>query len=325
MKTIRLLSLLAVLIALAVPGVALAQDDNNDRTIVGGSFTLASGESLRDLTIIGGDVRLEAGSTVRHVTILGGSLAANGSVQRDIDAYGGSVRLGAEAVVRGDVNVVGGSFNRIEGARVEGQVITGDAPFNFTVPTLPRIVEGDIPWVPYYWNSADTFLTQIWWLFAQAIGLTALAMLVILFAPRLTERVAAASVARPWEAGGLGLLIAILTPPLLIGFAITIIGIPVMLALIVVVGVVLTFGWIAVGLEVGRRLEAALNQHWPNVVDAGVGTFLLALVANAVGLVPCVGWLVPTIVGFLGMGGVILSRFGTRPYPVAPGVAATPA
>jgi hypothetical protein len=60
-------------------------------------------------------------------------------VQRDIDAYGGKVRLGEAATVGGDVNVYGSSFKRAEGARVAGQVITGEAPFDFTVVfSLPK-------------------------------------------------------------------------------------------------------------------------------------------------------------------------------------------
>jgi hypothetical protein len=77
----------------------------------------------------------------------------------------------------------------------------------------------------------------------------------------------------------------------------------------------LGFGWVALGVEAGRRLAAGLEQDWQPVVQAGIGTFLVAIVAYAMGLTPFIGWIVPILVGFIGMGGVLLSRFGTRAYP----------
>jgi hypothetical protein len=57
------------------------------------------------------------------------------------------------------------------------------------------------------------------------------------------------------------------------------------------------------------------------------------LVLAIVGFVPIVGWLVGLFIGLLGLGAVVLTRFGTRGYPmptsaavmVAPGAPAAPA
>jgi hypothetical protein len=86
-----------------------------------------------------------------------------------------------------------------------------------------------------------------------------------------------------------------------------------------------TFGWIALGLEVGKRLAASVKASWPPLVQAGLGTLLLSLVAQALGLAPCVGWIVPVLVGFVGMGGVLLSGFGHRPAPSSLSPAIQPA
>jgi len=90
----------------------------------------------------------------------------------------------------------------------------------------------------------------------------------------------------------------------------------------VLAGVLLTFGWIALGLEVGKRLAHALNVNWSLIADAGLGTMLLSLMANSISFTPCVGWIVPTVIGFVGMGGVILTILGTRPYPPSVSTAA---
>jgi hypothetical protein len=75
------------------------------------------------------------------------------------------------------------------------------------------------------------------------------------------------------------------------------------------------FGWIALGLEVGKRLASLFKMEWPLAVAAGLGTFLLSLVVNGIGFIACIGWVAPFLVTIIGLGGVILTRFGTQNYP----------
>ena len=49
------------------------------------------------------------------------------------------------------------------------------------------------------------------------------------------------------------------------------------------------------------------------------------LILMIVGQVPILGWLVSCIVGLLGMGAVVLTRFGTRVYPTPPTMMLVPA
>ncbi|MEP7359147.1 MAG: polymer-forming cytoskeletal protein, partial [Anaerolineales bacterium] len=267
-------------------------------------------ETLGNLDVVGGDVLLMAGSRVEQVYLYGGNLIINGEVQADIHALGGQLTLGDTARVGGDISLIGGSLERAPGAQVEGQVSSGIAsPFSLRLPRL------DNAFWPNLGFRVNQGFDNLGWLGLQSVGLTALAMLVVLFAPKATERAGDAALSRPWEAGGLGLIVAIVTPPLLVGFALTIIGIPVVMVLALLAAVLLTFGWIAMGLEVGKRLAHALNVNWSLLADAALGTLLLTLVANSIGLTPCVGWVVPTVIGFVGMGGVILAIFGNRAYP----------
>jgi len=320
---LRILSLLALVIALAIPGTALAQDGQpQDQIVLGDNYTLAAGESVSNLNVFGGNVTLEAGSTVTdRLIVFGGNVTVNGNVKEDIQMYGGQLTLGDKAVVGGDITLTGGNLTRADGAQIAGSVTRSTAlPFGITVPNSSVVN------VPRYLPNIDPIVREGFWFVMKTLGLTALAMLVILFAPKITERAGDAAMARPLAAGGLGLLVAILTPVLLIGFAITIIGIPVTIVLVIAVGILVTFGWIALGLEVGKRLAQAFHKDWPVVMSAGLGTLLLSLVANGIGLAPCVGWIVPTLVGFIGMGGVILSRLGTVDYPAGtPPTAATAA
>jgi len=52
---------------------------------------------------------------------------------------------------------------------------------------------------------------------------------------------------------------------------------------------------------------------------------LLVIVLNGLqAVVPCVGWVFPAIAGMVGLGAVILTRFGTQPYPQAAPFEAAP-
>jgi hypothetical protein len=107
---------------------------------------------------------------------------------------------------------------------------------------------------------------------------------------------------------------------MLVILAITIILIPVVVLAAAALALAWLFGMIAIGTEVGERFTRAINQTWAPPLTAGLGTFLMMLVVGGIGMIPCVGWLATSLVALLGVGGVVLTLFGTQPYPrvVAP-------
>ena len=83
------------------------------------------------------------------------------------------------------------------------------------------------------------------------------------------------------------------------------------------------FGWLALGWLIGRRLVKGLRSS--NAIDRnsaileiGVGVVALTLAWQLPTLVPCVGWVLASLIGIvagsIGLGAVLLTRFGTRPY-----------
>ncbi|MCL4562529.1 MAG: polymer-forming cytoskeletal protein [Chloroflexi bacterium] len=308
-KVILLLTLLA---ALAFPGVALADSPREDKIIFGDSYTLPAGDTLNgNLVVLGGSANLEKNSLVQgDILLMGGSLTIDGEVTGNVSTMGGSVFLQDNAHVRGNVTTLAASLHRSDKARVDGEVVIGsNKPFQFNVPNnifIPDLRFG-FPFSNLFWSAGSVV--------AQSLGLAALAILAALFLSRQAERTARAIMAQPVAAGGFGCLTAIVAPLLIVIVSITIILIPIGLLASLALGLAVLFGWIAVGFEVGNRLAKALNQNWPLALSAGLGTFLMTLVVNSVGYIPCVGWLIPFLVGLLGLGGVILTRFGTQNYP----------
>jgi hypothetical protein len=111
------------------------------------------------------------------------------------------------------------------------------------------------------------------------------------------------------------LLTLIVAPVLIVLLAITLILIPVALLALLALVLLVAYGWIAVGLELGQRMGASLfHTNWTPPVAAGIGTLVLSLLAAVVGVIPCVGWLLPFLVIIVGLGGVLASKFGAQVY-----------
>lgn len=288
------------------------QSTSGDKLVLGGAYTLGAGETLDgSLIVLGGSVTLEAGSTVTgDAVILGGSMAANGTIEGDLFSLGGSLELSETSVIQGDLNTLGGSTRGVAQADVQGEVVSDESL------VLPVPINGlNNLRLPNLQMQVNPFWSLLWFII-QTLLWAAIAVMVVLFLPRPTQRVSQTVVAQPLVASGLGFLTVVVAPFVLLFLTIIIIGIPVALLAILLLIVAWVFGFVAVGAEVGRRLAQMSKADWALPVSAGLGTFLLALIANGIGkIVPCVGWIVPFLVGIIGLGAVVLTRFGTLPYP----------
>jgi len=310
MKPVLKVGLFMLLLAAVLwPHAALAQGGQGDKFVFGGTYTLAAGEELDgSLYVIGGSATLENGSHVTgDVMLAGGTLQSNGRIDGDVLAVGGLVDLGEFAVVGGDVASLGAQIIKADGARIEGtERNLAGGPIQFKLPggvTPPRI---DVLVNPV-WNVLSFFFTAFLW--------AVLAIMVVLFLPRQVERTSQAVVTQPLISGGLGLLTLVVVPPLLVLIAITLIGIPISLVGAFLLVLAWAFGMIAVGAEVGKRLAQVLKQEWAFAVAAGLGTFTLVVVVNGFeSLIPCIGWLARLLVAMVGIGAVLLTRFGTQVY-----------
>ncbi|MBC8504211.1 MAG: hypothetical protein ISR58_08295 [Anaerolineales bacterium] len=314
MKYLKLFTFILVITALLWPGTAFARDLMDDKVIFGGTYTLPEGETLDgNLVVFGGAVTLELNSTVNgDVVLMGGTVDSMGTVNGSLVGIGGVLQLGESSVVNGDMVTIGAALQRAPGAQISGDVIQGlSFPFQFNFPSEMQF---DNVQPPTFNVSSNPALDVVWFAFRMFIW-AALAILLVIFFATQTDRVARAALDQPLITGGAGLLTALLAPLALIALTVTIILIPVAFVAIILLGIAWLLGWVALGLEVGRRIAKMMNQEWAPAISAGVGMLILYFVlAGFDQLVPCVGWLPRTLVGIWGLGAVIMTYFGTRDY-----------
>ena len=324
----KLLVLLVItaLVSLALPHTALAAGPG--KLVIGDTFTLESGETLdEDIVILGGVVTLEEGSLVTgDIMIIGGTLDVAGTVEGDITATGGYVSLADTAIVEGDITTAGAALDRDAEATVHGEVKSEYAnPFTTIPPGMP---------ISTPLSFVDPLLGALYFA-ARLVLWPLLAMALAMFVAEPLKRTSQAVLSEPLIAGGLGLLTIVVAPLVLAAIGLTILLLPVSFIGFLLLALAWAFGLISLGTELGKRFFAIFQKDWHPALAAGMGTFLLVLLLNGMDVaVPCLGWLPKVLVGLLGLGGVLLTRFGAvdydpraglRAYAVTPAAPATPA
>ena len=256
------------------------------------------------------------------VVAIGGSVSVRGQVDGDVVAIGGGVHLGPKAVVNGAVTSIGGGIHREEGSRVNGDVV--------------ELGVGG-PWMMVPWSAVGFHPDLLsGWFRLVGTGLRiALLLLVTLIVVAVADgpvsRIAARAGADPWVSGFVGLAAEILFVPVLVitvvVLAISIIGIPLLLLIpfaLVALLLGVLMGFAGVARRVGRW---AMGDGRSALATTAVGVVLIvagAILARLLYLIPGPFWPIAMAVGaaglFLeyvawtvGLGALLLTRFGTRP------------
>lgn len=311
MKTKILIAILiTTLIAALLPATVLAKELREDRIIFGDNFILRSGE-VQDgsLIVFGGSVILEENSSVQgDVVLFGGNLQADGLITGSVIGLGGNIDLGNNATVMKDVFVLGSSLEQALGATVQGDVIDNiSGPLVFNIPSNVRM--------PFFRLGVNPFF-QLVWFGLRALLWAILAVVLALFFPQGVNQVGRTIVRQPLVSGGLGCITIIIFPVILVILLITLICSPLSFLGFLLLSVAWAFGLISLGLELGMRLAKIFDQDWAPALSAGLGTLILVVVLNGLdAIIPCVGWVFPGLAGIVGLGAVLLTRFGTQPYP----------
>ena len=301
---------------------AQAQVGGDSPVVFGQNYTLSEGQTIKDLIVFGGNAVIMSGATVMgDILIFGGNLSVSGTVQGGITAFGGNVTINDSGVVTGVLNTVGGNRFTSPKANIGGQ-ISDPSQLPFRIPSTI--------FTPSMSFNLGPGISLLWAIFFSLL-MAALAVIVSLFLPEHTMNVSRTITGEPIISGGVGLLTLVIAPAIFLVLAITIVLIPLALLFILVFGVTLVFGWIALGMALGERLAGLFRAQWAVPVCAGIGTLTLSMLANLTLALTgswfwalcCIGLPVILLLNMISLGGVISSRYGiqlysTRLHPQSP-------
>jgi uncharacterized RDD family membrane protein YckC len=274
--------------------------------------------SFRPVFRLGQDYTLRAGERVRQVVGVMASLQIDGQVDQDAVAVAGNVTLGSTAVVDGNLVVVGGVVTIQPGARVNRDFVvvggTVEAPADF-VPRGEHVVIGPpiigdsirsiMPWFTRGLLWGRLIVPDLAWIWA----IVGIAFVIGLLLNHVFDRQVAACadtlVQRPLSAFLMGLLVMLVSGPLLIILAASVIGLAVVPFAAVALVVAKIIGKVGVSRAIGRGVIAE-DESGSRAQSARSYVLGFAVIVLAY-MVPIIGLLTYLMVGTFGLGSATMA------------------
>uniref|UniRef100_A0A7C4TCQ2 Polymer-forming cytoskeletal protein n=1 Tax=candidate division WOR-3 bacterium TaxID=2052148 RepID=A0A7C4TCQ2_UNCW3 len=282
---------------------------DGDLAVMGGSVTI-NGTIDGDVAVFGGEIE-NNGVITGDAAVAGGSVKNKGKIEGDIAVAGGSVELDSNSVVEGDIAIVGGGVDRSDHAVVKGEITALD------IGKLDKIMPRIKPLLR--WHRGHSPLRQALFEFATLgfiLVMFILGLIIMLVFPAAIDKITGKIKKNIWVAVAIGIGIEILFVPLIILFAISIIGIPIIPAFILAVFIAILFGLSAFSIVLGERI--CYNLNWQIKNRIGIYTmgylplvivFLIGLFLRKLGFLGVLVWILGIaiiyVAGTIGLGSVV--------------------
>jgi cytoskeletal protein CcmA (bactofilin family) len=265
----------------------------------------ANGSTGGDRVVITGPVTIDRGETADDVVVIDGPVSVAGRVRGDLVVVSGRLRI--SGTVDGDVVAVADRATLAPGARIGGDLIYGDKR-----PVVPAgaTVEGDVDRVsvgevtdPVGFIGA----AAIW--IAVSVSALVLGLLLLWLAPRALDAAFAAASTSLGLTIGWGLLLFFGLPILAVIALVTLVGIPLGVALLLALLPLYAIGYTTSAWLLGRRLVGPPRGR--------VLAFLAGLaILRVLAIIPILGgivWFAATVVG---LGALLVATWrARRDYP----------
>lgn len=291
---------------------------------VGGDFS-AAGANITLLSLVAGEMNArgalitigrDAGVS-GEADLAGREIIIDGSLGRGGKLSARDVRI--SGTVNGPLEIAGQDITIAATARIEG-------PVTVRAPNRPRVAEGAVvgeltfieaPFVEdrrSHRNVSLNFMPSPWAI-GGVLGASAfmLGFLASVVAPNGVAAVALAFRRRPWVSGFLGLVVLALSPvviaTLMVLLAITIIGIPLAVLLVLAAPILFFLAFAFGGVVIG---DAVMNRKGGRAgLGLRIASLFLAIIAIiALSAIPVLGFIILPAVLCIGLGAWTLAIFG---------------
>jgi uncharacterized RDD family membrane protein YckC len=320
-----LLTWFICVVGVSLPVPISAQDhwrDDWDRPAlrIGQNYTLGKDDVVRELAVVFGDAVLE-GHVERCVVVVFGKarLTGTSSIEGCLVVVGGTATIEAGARIEEDLVIVGGGLEAPAGFSPRGQyVVIGPA-------ALGGRLDAIVPWLTRGLLWGRPIVPDLRWVWS-IVGIFFLVYLALNLVFDHPVRACAATLsARPLTAFLVGLLVLLLTGPVSVLLAVSIIGVAVVPFVLCAVFIAAILGRIGVMRWIGMRV---VRQDPSESRLQSVATFVIGFGVIVIAyMVPILGLVVWTLLGVLGLGAASLAFISAyrREHPASPRVVAPPA
>lgn len=281
----------------------------DDLRAVGGIVGV-SGRVAGEALLAGGSVSLGPNSEVGgRASIAGNDIVIGGQLHHGLRVYGKKVLVLGE--VAGPVDLAAEQIEILGSARIFGDV-TYSSSREIKIDPNAKIMGRVVRTPGTFEFYRPHFEIPGWPVFRPLLLLGLLAAGTLLFAlfPRFTRAALQAIETSPLKSLGLGAAIFFSLPPVILLLVITIIGIPIALALLALYATALLIGYLVLAFFVGDRLlrlahrQAATGLGW-RIVSLTAALVLLWLIRH----LPYIGGFLIFMALFAGVGAIVLQAF----------------
>lgn len=270
---VLLAALLVALVAAAPAAAAIGNESKDPVVVIAGDVTVEPEQVIEGIYIVNGHARV-AGRVDGDVVIVDGDLVLHGQIDGDVVMVAGRAHLQPGSTVSGDLTYGDEAPRIAPSAKVGGEV---QKETWSDVVGLYSIVGAFVLWL--------------------AIGISAaiLGILLLLLAPRAADAVFEQAQTRFWTAVGIGVAVAIAVPIAIFVAAITLVGLPLSIALGLAALPFAAIAYLTAAWALGRVI---VKPPQGRILAFLAGLAILRVAA----LVPAIGLLVGLIATIVGIG-----------------------
>lgn len=236
------------------------------------------------------DARVAKDQTFEELIVINGDAEITGRISGNVAVIHGNIQLDNTAYIGGDVICLAGVISAGPGAMVVGSKVQ---------------IGGKIGWhaLPFF-SIGKILLAGFLFKLVSAVILLAFCIFMTLMWPNQIAYSAEEASSDLVKSSLVGVFAVSILMPLSIGFAITLFGIPISVAIFIFLLVASWFGLATISYLIGTKFSAKLSP----VMAVIIGFLILKFIH----FVPFIGTMLYFIALLPGLGAILLTRFGTN-------------
>lgn len=294
----------------ACSGAAFQDSNATFKTTYPSQFLVGDVYILENQEIIDGNVAgigttliIEEGATVHgNISLVGSNLEIAGRVDGDINAFAGHSYIQESAEITGSFNQI------IHQLDIHPNALIQDEINSYEFPTPANVNVGESLTNIMGWLRPSTFFV---FQTVRIVAYTLIALLVISLFQVPTIRAVTCMKSNLIAAWGAGIITMIAVPIISLIFLITICLSPLAIILLLAFLLSLLWGWVLIASAIGQLLTRWLQLEWRVEASTVLGAVMVGLLTSIATIIPSIGFLINIMIAATGLGGVLLSRFGT--------------
>jgi len=272
--------------------------------LVGDVYVLKKHEKIDgNIAGIGTTLVIEDGAAVTgNISLIGSKVEIFGYVAGDTNVFAGTTHIHNTAIIDGSINQIAHQINIEPGAHISGEINTFAFPAQLNIGETGKL-ENISDWLhPTGWIAFQLVRNLI------LVFITVLIIFLFKIPTLRVVRCIKKNVAVSW---GVGLLVILAAPIVSLFLIITICLSPIGIILILAFLIADIWGWAGISFIIGNNLTRWLKLDWPEEAEVAIGAVLLGLISTLLAFLPCVGFMISTLISAVGLGGIVISKLGT--------------